>query len=145
MSDSNPKSSFQREIYIGGLSGIKPQTTRYENLHDQAKEILSKSELGLPAYWYVQGGASNGKTMKNNRDAFDQYSIVPRMLANVTIENFSSTETTQSTLFGRKISAPLVVCPIGVQKQLHKDADLATATAASELGIPYSESCFVEK
>lgn len=141
MTYSAPKSSFSREIYVQGLTGIKPQTTQYSVLHDQAKSILEKSQLGLASYNYVQGGASSGKTMRNNLSAFDEFSILPKMLNGVQLEDFK----TEIKLFGKSISAPLLVCPIGVQAQLHKDADLATSSAVSQIGIPYSESAISEE
>lgn len=58
------------------------------------------------------------------------------MLGGVDITEFDST----TTLFGREFATPLVISPIGVQSQLHSEADLATAKAASELDIPFTLS-----
>ena len=58
------------------------------------------------------------------------------MLAGVDLAQFDSSV----TLFGRRFPTPLVVSPIGVQAQLHKDCDVATASAARELGIPFTLS-----
>ncbi|PWN39201.1 FMN-dependent alpha-hydroxy acid dehydrogenase [Ceraceosorus guamensis] len=129
---SNPKSSWMREIYVGGLmSGTKPLTTDYEKLREQAKEKLDPR-----AYAYVAGSAGYEKTEKSNRRALDSYQIVPRMLAGVDINEFSS----QVTLFGKKFPTPLVISPIGVQGQLHTDSDVATASASKELGVPFTLS-----
>lgn len=45
-----------------------------------------------------------------------------------------------TTLFGRTFATPLIISPIGVQSQLHAEADLATARAACELEIPFTLS-----
>jgi lactate 2-monooxygenase len=37
---------------------------------------------------------------------------------------------------GWKLNSPLLVAPIGVQGILHPDAELATARAAKNLGVP---------
>ena len=42
----------------------------------------------------------------------------------------------QTTIFGQKFKAPILLAPIGVQGTLHPDAEIATATAARETGIP---------
>ncbi len=58
------------------------------------------------------------------------------MLAGVEIESFDMS----TTLFGRTFATPLVISPIGVQSQLHAEADLATARAASSLQVPFTLS-----
>jgi len=42
----------------------------------------------------------------------------------------------QTTIFGHKFKAPILLAPIGVQGILHPEAELATATAARDLNIP---------
>ena len=41
------------------------------------------------------------------------------------------------TLFGVKYSSPLFIAPVGVQGLWHADAELATARAAKNLGVPF--------
>jgi lactate 2-monooxygenase len=43
-------------------------------------------------------------------------------------------------LFGRKIPAPVVMAPVGVQKLFHTDGEAATARVFGELGLPYTLS-----
>lgn len=43
----------------------------------------------------------------------------------------------QVTIFGVKYSSPLFLAPIGVQGVWHADAELATARAAKNLGVPF--------
>jgi len=43
-------------------------------------------------------------------------------------------------LFGRKVAAPIVMAPIGVQKLFHADGELATAKVFGETGLPYTMS-----
>lgn len=61
---------------------------------------------------------------------------VPSMLGGTDATKFNS----ETQLFGRTFPTPLIVAPIGVQGQLHKDADVATATAAWDLSIPFTFS-----
>jgi lactate 2-monooxygenase len=129
---SQSKALYQYEIYERGLKGETPITsTSYARLERAARE-----KLGSGAYWYVAGGASTGSTIDANRRALDRYKIVPRMLAGVKVNDFDM----QTTLFGEVVSAPIAIGPIGVQEQLHADADSATAAAAAQVGVPYTHS-----
>ncbi|KAJ1017735.1 hypothetical protein NDA16_005054 [Ustilago loliicola] len=129
---SDPKSGYLREIYVGGLSGTKPQTTDLKLLEQQAK-----AKLPAEAYAYVAGSASTESTAHGNLDAFKKWHIVPSMLRDVSLAEFDGS----TRLFSRYYPTPLVVAPIGVQAQLHsEDADCATARAAAELEIPFTLS-----
>ena len=126
------RANYMREIYVGGLSeGVMPLTTSYAKLEQEAK-----AKLPPPAYGYVAGSASSEKTYRNNLQAFDQWEIVPRMLAGVELDSFDM----ETTLFDRKFPTPFIVSPIGVQSQLHPEADKATARAAASLGVPFTLS-----
>ncbi|CAO1621004.1 unnamed protein product [Sympodiomycopsis kandeliae] len=127
------KAQYMREIYLGGTQGVKPSftTATGSDLEREAKEKCSPE-----AYGYVAGAASSESTVNHNRKALDDWQIVPSMLGGVEITEFDSS----TTLFGRKFPTPLIISPIGVQEQLHKEADLATAKAASELEVPFTLS-----
>jgi len=43
----------------------------------------------------------------------------------------------KTTIFGVKYPAPIFIAPIGVQGIFHPDAELASASAARNQGIPY--------
>jgi lactate 2-monooxygenase len=45
--------------------------------------------------------------------------------------------TTQVTIFGVKHPSPLFIAPVGVQGIWHADAELATARAAKNVGVPF--------
>lgn len=73
----------------------------------------------------------------SNLQYFRQWHIVPQMLRNVALSDFTS----PTRLFGKEYPTPIVIAPIGVQAQLNKEhADCATAAAASELNIPFTLS-----
>ncbi|MFK8104653.1 MAG: lactate 2-monooxygenase [Saprospiraceae bacterium] len=129
--NSHFKSNFspsdrQKEIYIGGLSGQLPEIPMdFARLERQAKERLSTR-----AFTYIAGGAGINTTVKNNRSAFDDWQIVPRMLRDV------SQRDTSIKLFGDDLRTPFLSCPIGVLELAHPKADLALAKANAALGIP---------
>ena len=68
--------------------------------------------------------------MDANRKAFGKWGIVPRMFQDVAGRDVSC------TLFGRTLSWPLVLCPVGVLELAHPQADLAVARAARAARVP---------
>jgi isopentenyl diphosphate isomerase/L-lactate dehydrogenase-like FMN-dependent dehydrogenase len=116
----------QMEIYTAGLKGQVPaRPVAPEELEERARAILPP-----PAYCYVAGGAGGEDTVRANRDAFRRWRIVPRFLRDVSRRDLGV------ELLGRRLPAPVLVAPIGVQSMLHPDAELAVARAARSLGVP---------
>jgi isopentenyl diphosphate isomerase/L-lactate dehydrogenase-like FMN-dependent dehydrogenase len=119
--------SYQNEIYLQGLAGnVPPFTTDPEALEESARV-----RLGPGPFWYVAGAAGGGHTARANREAFDDWRIVPRMLTNATERHLGT------SLLGTDLPAPVLLAPLGVQSILHPDGELATARAAAELGVPF--------
>jgi lactate 2-monooxygenase len=118
--------SYQNEIYLQGLGEQTPAfTTDGTRLADAARERMESGPFG-----YVFGGAGSGATVRANREAFDRWRIVPRMLTDATQRDLST------TVLGTRMPAPVLLAPVGVQSILHPDGELATARAAAELGVP---------
>ena len=69
-------------------------------------------------------------TLRANREALDAVRIVPRMLRDVGARELGV------ELFGRRLPAPLLLAPIGVQDLCHPEGDLATARAAASRSVP---------
>jgi isopentenyl diphosphate isomerase/L-lactate dehydrogenase-like FMN-dependent dehydrogenase len=121
-----PFGAYQGEIYLNALGGTLPEfTTNADELEASARQRLEPGP-----YWYVAGAAGVGATARANREAFDRWRIVPRMLRDATVRDLST------TVLGTSMPAPLLVAPIGVQSILHPDGELATARAAAALGLP---------
>jgi lactate 2-monooxygenase len=117
---------YQSEIYLQGLGGATPPfTTDGARLEETAREELEPGPFG-----YVAGGAGSGATVRANRAAFDRWSLVPRMLAEATERDLST------TVLGTAMPAPVLLAPVGVQSIVHPDGELATARAAAALGVP---------
>jgi lactate 2-monooxygenase len=119
--------NFQYEIYARGLAGETPPIPiSAAQLQAAAREVLSTE-----AYGYVAGGAGSERTMEANLQAFERWRIVPRMLRDV-----SSRELSKS-LLGARMSAPVMLAPVGVQSIVHPDGELAAARAAAAQGVPF--------
>lgn len=116
----------QRSIYTTGAAGKKPV------IPVDLTQLEEKARKKIPSnvFAYIAGGAGIGKTIQNNRTAFQQYQIIPRMLQDVSIRD------TSIELFGDKIPSPLLASPVGVLEMVHKQADLAVAEATGKLGLP---------
>jgi lactate 2-monooxygenase len=123
----NSALDWQKQIYLDGFAGKLPVVPS-----DPVRlELAARNSMSAKAFAYVAGGAGDELTVNANRSAFGFVQIVPRMLKNV------STRDTSITLFGQKLSSPLLLAPVGVLQLAHEDADLAVARAAAELDVPY--------
>lgn len=120
--------AYQFSIYLAGLtSGSVPRLpTDLSRLEELVAERLAPEPVG-----YVAGSAGDGKTVRSNRSALDGYEIVPRMLRDVHDRDLSV------ELFGRTLSAPMALAPIGVLSIMHPCAEVAAARAAADTQIPF--------
>jgi lactate 2-monooxygenase len=117
---------YYREIYALGLGGETPSIpVAVAELERLAAEAMDERTAN-----YVFAGAGSEDTIDANREAFGRHRIVPRMLRDVAERDLST------TLLGTAMPAPLMLAPIGVQKVVHPDGELATARAAAGLGLP---------
>lgn len=116
----------QRQTYVGGMMGVDPIVPfDFQELERAARDKMSKA-----GYAYMAGGAGQERTIAANRQAFDRWQIVPRMLRDV------SERDTSIELFGQKLPSPFLTCPIGVLEMAHPEADIAVAKATANLGVP---------
>ena len=130
MAQSPSFADFQLGIYQRGLAGQKPKLP----LQIDELEALAKSKMSPEGYGYIAGGAGSEVSMDTNRRAFDRWQILPRMMRNVAERDLSV------ELFGSKLSAPLVMAPIGVQSLAHPEGELEVGRAAAELQLPFCYS-----
>lgn len=99
---------------------------------DLEKAVAEKIEAG--PFGYIRSGAGGEQTLRNNRAAFEKYSIVPRFLNDV------SNVDTSVHLFGKTYPTPLLFAPVGMNGMVHDKGELAVARAAQFLNIPYIQS-----
>jgi lactate 2-monooxygenase len=122
-----PFSNYEHEIYaMGMLAARKPaRPLDWRELERDAYAMLPRGPRG-----YIRGGAGLGETIRANREAFDEWRIVPRMLRDV------SERSLERTVLGAKLPAPVLLAPIGVQTVAHPEGELASARAAASVGLP---------
>jgi isopentenyl diphosphate isomerase/L-lactate dehydrogenase-like FMN-dependent dehydrogenase len=116
----------QQQIYVGGLRGRRP------SVPIQADELERRAckKMSRRGFAYIAGSAGLESTTAANRESFDRWRIVPRMLRDVSSRDLSV------ELFGHRLPAPFLLAPIGALEMAHRDADLAAAKAAAAEGIP---------
>ncbi|MCU1672438.1 MAG: L-lactate 2-monooxygenase [Frankiales bacterium] len=117
---------YQNEVYLNGLADQTPAfPVGWRDLEAAAHAVMTPQAVG-----YVAGGAGGEDTMRANRDAFDRWRIVPRMLRGIAAQRDLTT-----TLLGTTMPAPVMLAPVGVLGIVHEDRELAVARAAASLGI----------
>ena len=121
-----PFSAYQYEIYAAGLSGQPPSLPA----SGAEWERRFRERVAPEAYDYIAGGAGSEDTMRANLEAFRRRRIVPRMLRDVDERDL------RVRLFDSELPAPVLIAPIGVQGIVHDEGELATARAASSVGMP---------
>jgi isopentenyl diphosphate isomerase/L-lactate dehydrogenase-like FMN-dependent dehydrogenase len=72
--------------------------------------------------------------VRNNREAFENLKLMPRVLNDV------STVDTSTTLFGRRLSMPICLGATGGAALVWHDGDIALARAAAAADIPFTVS-----
>lgn len=117
---------IQSRIYRAGLFGRRPVVP----VEPAALEAAAHEVMSPRAWAYVNGGAGQQRTVAANTAAFGRHRIVPRMFVDVEERDLSI------ELFGRTLSSPLLLAPIGVLEMAHKEAEYAVARAARALGTP---------
>ncbi|KGH43632.1 lactate 2-monooxygenase [Modestobacter caceresii] len=116
----------QDVVYRAGVYGRHPRVpTVYRALAREAER-----RLDARAHGYVAGGAGDEATQRADRTAFDRWSVVPRVLRDV------SRRDTSVELFGRRLPAPVLLGPVGALELVHPEGDLAVARAAAAVGVP---------
>ena len=118
---------YQMKTYGEGLQGKRPLLTPlWKKMEEEAYAAMEEG-----ARSYIHGGAGLSHTVDNNRNDFNKYRIVPRMLKNVEIRD------TSTKVLGVDFASPFFLCPVGVAEMVHPEGDLAIAKGAAPTGIPY--------
>src|SRR5574343_1250946 len=81
-----------------------------------------------PASWaFFSGGAADGISLKRNRQAWQDLTLLPRVLQPLGEGH------TRIELLGRSRAHPILLAPVAHQRLAHPDGELASAWAASAL------------
>jgi len=95
---------------------------------------LARRRLPAPVFHYLDGGADDELSLRNNTRAFDGYELLPSQLSD------AGTIRTRTTLFGAPVDWPVMIGPTGGSRLFHGDGEPAVARAAARFGMLYSLS-----
>jgi L-lactate dehydrogenase (cytochrome) len=101
---------------------------RYLSLEDF--EPAAKRVLPRMLYGYISGGAETDASVRDNKQAWQDYGLVPRVLMDV------SGRDTSATLFGRRYAAPFGIPPLGSAALCAYRGDIVLTRAAAAMNVP---------
>ncbi|HEY5408058.1 MAG TPA: alpha-hydroxy-acid oxidizing protein [Ginsengibacter sp.] len=117
---------YQLQIYFKGTQNIKPPLpVSFEELEKRASEVMNPEAFG-----YIAGSAGSEITTSNNKEAFNHWQIIPRMMGDVSQRSIAI------ELFGMTLPTPVLLAPVGVLSIAHPEAEVAVARAAKNLRVP---------
>lgn len=93
--------------------------------------LLAGRRLPRGVFDFIDGGAGDEVTLRDNRAAFGRWSLLPRVASNV------AERTLATTIVGAGSSLPLIIGPTGLAGFFHRDGEAGIATAAAGAGIPF--------
>lgn len=103
--------------------------TCIEDLRDLARRKVPRAFFD-----YADSGSYNEETLRANRADLEAIKLKQRVLVDVSARSLAT------TIVGQKVSAPLVLAPIGLCGMQHGNGEILSAQAANEAGIPFTLS-----
>ncbi|MEM7727761.1 MAG: alpha-hydroxy acid oxidase [Pseudomonadota bacterium] len=96
---------------------------------------LARRRLPRMVFDYLDGGAEDEIALRANRSAFETATLTGRVLRDI------SSVSTETTILGETISAPVIIAPTAASRLFHPRAgERAVAAAANDAGLPYAVS-----
>ncbi len=96
------------------------------DLRAQAARRLPKA-----VFDFIDGGAEDERTLRDNVEAFDGWMLMPRVGVDVGTRDLSR------SILGYRASLPIMMAPTGLAGFFWPDGEVAGARAAARAGIPY--------
>jgi len=93
-------------------------------------ERAARRHLPHPLFEYVSGGVEDNRSRSGNREAFNDWSFVPRMMRDI------STRSSQCSLWDQSWAAPFGMAPMGISALTAYRGDQVLAQAAQQGQIP---------
>jgi (S)-mandelate dehydrogenase len=92
---------------------------------------LARRKLPRIAFDFIDGGVDDEHCLRRNREAFQQYRLLPRYLVDVSRRDQST------VLLGRRYASPFGISPTGLAGLFRPDADFLLARAAAKANVPF--------
>ncbi|KAA1194122.1 alpha-hydroxy-acid oxidizing protein [Pseudohalioglobus sediminis] len=105
---------------------------RCHNIADLRRR--ARARLPAPMFHYIDGGADDEWSLRNNTSAFDDYLLQPTYLRDVSEIDLST------RVLGQDLALPFFLAPTGMSRLFHHHKELGAARAAERFGTIYSLS-----
>src|SRR6266568_2649297 len=102
------------------------------NFHDFRE--LARRRLPSPIFDYIDGGADDEVTLRQNTASFERCDLVPNILRGVETLDISV------RVMGRKLAMPVYCSPTALQRLFHHQGEKAVAAAAAKYGTMFGVS-----
>ena len=96
-----------------------------------AMRELARRQLPRPVFDFADGGAEDERTLRRNEAAFDDLALLPKPLDGAATRDLSV------TLFGKKLSLPVIIGPTGLAGLFWPDGERCAVRAAKGAGTAY--------
>jgi len=93
---------------------------------------IARRRLPKGIFEFVDRGAEDEVSLRNNRAAFERIKLKPRVLVDV------SQRSQEITLFGHQQKMPIAIAPTGAAGIMWHEGEIALARAAAAAGIPFT-------
>jgi L-lactate dehydrogenase (cytochrome) len=102
------------------------------NFHDFRE--LARRRLPSPIFDYIDGGADDEITLRQNTASFERCDLVPNVLRGVEALDISV------RVMGQKLAMPVYCSPTALQRLFHHQGEKAVAAAAAKYGTMFGVS-----
>lgn len=102
------------------------------NFHDFRR--LARQRLPGPIFNYIDGGADDEVSLRNNTGAFDRCDLLPSVLRGVGDVDMSV------TVMGQRLKMPVYCSPTALQRLFHHQGERAVGAAAEKFGTMFGVS-----
>jgi L-lactate dehydrogenase (cytochrome) len=92
---------------------------------------LAQRRLPKAVFDYLDGGADDEVTLRENCRAFEEWTFRPRQAVKISEYNL------RTTVLGKEISFPAMLAPVGYSRVMHPGGEVAAAAAAGAAGTGY--------
>jgi (S)-mandelate dehydrogenase len=104
--------------------------SRAVNIEDL--RLLARRRLPRAIFDFIDGGAEDEGTLRENRAAFERVRLLPKVLVDV------SRVDTATEIFGKPSALPMAIAPTGGISAGRFGAELLLARAAKAAGVPFT-------
>jgi L-lactate dehydrogenase (cytochrome) len=113
------------------MTPLPPPAWQRRGYSIDAMRMLARRALPRPVFDFADGGAEDEHTLRRNEAAFGEIGLLPRPLSGAAQRDLTL------TLFGTRLSLPVIIGPAGLAGLFWPDGERAVARAAHAAGTAF--------